>query len=212
MYRPAAYAIDEPELLRDVMRARRFSTLAAVIGGDIHFAYAPVLVDAEPAPLGTVRFHLARANPMAEIDGESVHLSFLSADSYVSPDWYETKGFVPTWNYTAVEARGRARALDRDALERLLIDLSAAAEETLLPKPPWRIDKVPRERLAALYNGIRGFSVVLERLEGKFKLSQDKKPADIACVISALEVRGDAHSLAVARAMKDASAPCPGPL
>ena len=202
MYRPAAYAIDDVELLHDVMRKRSFATLVAVLRGEVHFAYAPVIVDAEPRPLGTLRFHLARANPMAEIDGELVHISFLTADAYVSPDWYETKGLVPTWNYIAVEARGRAHGLDEGTLRQLLIDLSAAAEETLRPKPPWQIDKVPGERLAALYNSIRGFSVALEQLEGKFKLSQDKKPADMAGVIAALEARGDAKSLAVARAMR----------
>jgi transcriptional regulator len=72
----------------------------------------------------------------------------------------------------------------------------------LLPKPPWRMDKIPRDRLGAMMKGIRGFAVALDRLEGKFKLSQDKKPADVARVIAALESRGDAHSLAVARAMK----------
>lgn len=204
MYRPAAYAIDDPQLLHEAMRQRRFATLAAVLRGEVHFAYAPIVTDAGPPPFGTVRFHLARANPLTEIDGEMVHLSFLAADAYVSPDWYETKGFVPTWNYVAVEARGRVRVLDEGALRQLLIDLSAAAEEPLLPKPPWRIDKVPEERLAVLANGICGFSAVLERLEGKFKLSQDKKPADVAGVIAALEARGDRQSLAVAQAMKAA--------
>ena len=88
-----------------------------------------MIVDSEPPPLGTLRFHLARANPMAEIDGTTVQFSFLAVDAYVSPDWYETKGFVPTWNYIAVEARGRARAADEDALWRLLIDLSAASSD-----------------------------------------------------------------------------------
>jgi transcriptional regulator len=207
MYRPAAYAIDDPALLHNVMRQRSFATLAATLQGEVHFAYAPVVIDAEPAPFGAVRFHLARANPMAETDGETVHLSFLAADTYVSPDWYETKGLVPTWNYIAVEARGRAQELGQPGLRQLLIDLSAAAEERLHPKPPWHIDKIPQERLAMLFAGIRGFSVALERLEGKFKLSQDKRPADVAGLIAALEARGDAQSLAVANAMKAISAP-----
>lgn len=204
MYRPAAYAIDDPGLLREAMRKRRFATIATVLKGEVHFAYAPIIVDAEPLPFGTARFHLARANPMAGIDGAAIRLSFLAADAYVSPDWYETKGFVPTWNYIAIEARGRARATDEPALRQLLIDLSAAAEETLLPKPPWRIDEVPQERWTTLMNGIRGFSVTLDRLEGKFKLSQGQKPADIESVIAALEEKGDVQSLVVARAMKAA--------
>ena len=202
MYRPAAYAIDDAQLVHEVMQERRFATIAAAMGGEVHFAYAPVIVDANRPPFGTVRFHLARANPLAGIAGASVHLSFLAADAYVSPDWYQTKGFVPTWNYIAVEARGRAQALGDSELRQLLIDLSAAAEEPLRPKLPWTIDKVVPERMAMLLNGIRGFSVALERLEGKVKLSQDKAPADIAAVVAALEGRGDAQSIAIARAMK----------
>jgi len=203
MYRPAAYAIDDPAMLHNVMRQRSFATLAATLQDEVRFAYAPVVVDAEPAPFGMVRFHLARGNPMAELDGEPVHLSFLAADTYVSPDWYEANGLVPTWNYIAVEARGRARELDQGELRQLLVDLATAAEERLLPKPPWNIDKLPQERLEMLFKGIRGFSVALERLEGKFKLSQDKRPADVGSVIAALETRGDAQSLAVALAMRN---------
>jgi transcriptional regulator len=202
MYRPAAYAINDPPLLHCVMRERTIATLAAALHGEVHFAYAPVVVDAGPLPFGTVRFHLARANPMAEIDGKRLHFSFVAADAYISPDWYVTGAFVPTWNYIAVEAQGAARQLKEDELRQLLIDLSAAAEEKFRPKEPWTIDKIPEERIAMLLNGIRGFSVTLERLDGKFKLSQDKKPADIASVIAALEVRGDTASLAVAGAMK----------
>ena len=202
MYRPSAYAIDDPPLLHRVMRERSIATLAAVRNGQLHFAYAPVVVDADPPPYGRLRFHLARMNPMAELDGAEVHLSFVAADAYVSPDWYETKGLVPTWNYIAVEAGGRARALDGHELRALLIDLSAVAEEKLRPKEPWTIDKIPEARLAALLAGIRGFSVAIDRLEGKFKLSQDKKPADVAGVIAALEARGDATSLTIASAMR----------
>ena len=202
MYRPSAYAIDDPPLLHRVMRERSFATLSAVLNGELHFAYAPVAVDAHPPPLGCLRFHLARMNPMAELDGAEVHISFVVADAYVSPDWYETKGLVPTWNYIAAEARGRARALDERELRTLLVDLSAAAEEKLRPKEPWTLDKVPQARIAALLAAIRGFSLPLDRLEGKFKISQDKDPADIAGVIAGLEAQGDAASLGVARAIK----------
>jgi transcriptional regulator len=201
MYRPAAYAVDDPLLLHSVMRQRDFATLAAMLNGELHFAYAPVAVNAEPPPLGSLRLHLARSNPMAAMAGEPVHLSFLAADAYVSPDWYVTGAFVPTWNYIVVEARGPARQLEERELKQLLVDLSAAAEEKLRPKAPWTIDKIPEDRIAMLLNGIRGFCVTLERLEGKFKFSQDKKRADTVAVIAALEARGDAQSLAVARAM-----------
>jgi len=202
MYRPPAYAVDDGGVLRSVMRERGFATIAAVVQGRLHFAYAPMAVDAEPGPRGAVRFHLAFGNPIAQLDDADVRLSFLGQDAYVSPDWYETKSSVPTWNYIAVEGAGRLRRLDHVGLRRLLVDLSSTQEEKLRPKIPWTFDQIGEERAAALLNGIRGFTIALETLEGKFKLSQDKTPGNVAGVIAGLEARGDAASRAVAEAMK----------
>ena len=199
MYRPSAFAVDDIPKLHTFIRQRSFATIA--IAG-VHFAYAPVVLN-ENGALGRVRFHLARGNPVAALaDGAMLHFSFLEADAYVSPDWYESKGRVPTWNYIAVEGRGVARKLDGGELRQLLIDLSAEQEDALRPKPPWTIDKVAVERMSALLNAIDGFEVAFENLEGKFKLSQNMPAADIASVIANLEARGDAASLAVAAEMR----------
>jgi transcriptional regulator len=203
MYRPPAYAIDDVAVLNLVMRERAFATIAAVVGERVQFAYAPIVVDRHPEPLGTARFHLARANPLAELDGDEIRLSFLAADAYVSPDWYQTNGFVPTWNYIAIEGAGRPQRLDEHGLRTLLGDVTANAENKLRPKAPWTLDKLPEERIAKLLSAIRGFAVPLQSLEGKFKLSQDKKAADIAGAIAGLEHRGDPASLALARAMRE---------
>jgi transcriptional regulator len=203
MYRPPAYAVDDASVLHDVIRRRSFATIAAIVEGRVHFAYAPVIVDAAPSPLGLLSFHLAQGNPIAELRDAEMHLSFLGPDAYISPDWYEGKGFVPTWNYIAVECSGHGRGLGEDELRRLLVDLSAMHEEKLRPKPPWTLDKIGDERIAVLLKGICGFAVKLETLEGKFKLAQDKTAANIASVLAGLEARGDAASLAIARAMKE---------
>jgi transcriptional regulator len=205
MYRPRVYAVDDVPTLHASVRARRFATIAAVASGTVQFAYAPVALDTEPLPYGRLRFHLARANPLAGIDGASVAFSFLGPDAYISPDWYETQALVPTWNYVAIEARGRARALEQDELRVLLADLSAMEEARLAPKPPWTLGKVPEERIAMLLGAIRGFEVTLESLEGKFKLSQDKSRSDLVGAITGLEARGDPASLAVAASMRHAS-------
>lgn len=203
MYRPAAFAVDDREAIRAVIRARVFATITAVIDGAVAFAYAPVVLD---AARNAVRFHLARNNPLADLpEGTALALSFLGPDAYVSPDWYETAGRVPTWNYVAVEGRGRARRLSGDALRDLLIDLSAVEEEKLLPKKPWTIDKVPADKMAGLLNAIVGFEIVFERLEGKFKLSQNVPAGDVAGVIDGLERRGDAASVATAKRMRATS-------
>lgn len=200
MYRPRAYAVDDAAVLREVLRRRVFVTLAAILDGRLCFAYAPLVMDE-----GGVRFHLAAANPMAAMaDGARVSISCIAADAYVSPDWYRSVVTVPTWNYVAVEGEGRVRRLARDELRALVIELSAQEEEKLVPKAPWTIDKVPAERSDALLSAIVGFALAFERLEGKFKLSQDKRPEDVAGAIAGLEARGDAASLAVARAMREA--------
>ncbi len=203
MYRPETFAIDDVPVLHETMRRRGFATIAAIVEGRVQFAYAPVVVDAEPGPLGAVRFHLARSNPLADLQGAEMRLSFLGPDAYVSPDWYEGRSFVPTWNFVAVEASGHAQLLDDAGLRRLLADLSALHEDRLRPKTPWTMDKLGDARMAALIGAIRGFVVKLESLEGKFKLSQDKTAANIASVMAGLEGRGDAASLAVARAMRE---------
>ena len=205
MYRPRAYAIDDAAALFAVIRARVFAMLALAQEGRVHFAYAPVVLTGEGR--GIVRFHLAKVNEVAALaDGARLSVSFLGPDAYISPDWYETPGLVPTWNYIAVEGVGVARRLSRDETVSLLDDLSAQEEEKLRPKKPWTMAKVPESRREALLNAIVGFSLSFEMLEGKFKLSQDKRPADFTRVIAALEARGDAASVALAAAMR-ATAP-----
>jgi len=199
MYRPHAFAVDDVAVLQEVLRRRVFVTFAALQDSALRFAYAPIIVD----PDG-VRFHLAMRNPLASLEDRArVSLSALAADAYVSPDWYRTIVTVPTWNYIAVEGEGVVRRLSREELRTLLADLSAQEEQKLAPKPPWTMDKVSPERTEAMMNVIQGFALSFERLEGKFKLSQDKLPEDRQGVINGLEARGDAASLAVVRAMRD---------
>jgi transcriptional regulator len=202
MYRPPVYAQDDVSLLHRIIRERSFATIATIANGDIGFSYAPVVLDGKTGDKGGVRFHLAKANPMSELDGALVRLSFLGPDAYVSPDWYVSKGLVPTWNYIAVEASGVAKRLDDAALVELLVDLSADQEEHLRPKTPWTIDKVPADRMKALLAAIVGFSVSFETLEGKFKLSQDKKTEDFEGVVAALHAEGPVAIQPVAAAMR----------
>lgn len=206
MYRPRAFVVDDVDILHGVIRERVFATLAAIIDGEVQFAYAPVILEPSDGPLGGLRYHLAIGNPMAKLaDGARLRVGFLAADAYISPDWYKTIVTVPTWSYVAVEGEGAVRRSSREELRQLVIDLSAQEEEKLLPKPVWRLDKVPEAKTEALLNGIVGFSLPFSKLEGKFKLMQGKQPEDNANVIAELEARGDAASIAVANAMKKVS-------
>jgi transcriptional regulator len=203
MFRPRPYAVDDLPQLHDFVRQRAFATAAAVVDGQMHLAYTPVVLDTVGS-LGRVRFHVAGSNPLAQIpEAAPITLSFLGPDAYISPDWYVTKGLVPTWNYVAVEGTGRVKRLDEEGLRATLADLSASQEGRLSPKESWTMDKVPQSKMTALLRAIVGIAVEFETLEGKFKLSQDKGPADIAGVIAGLEGRDDGAP--IAKAMRGAN-------
>jgi transcriptional regulator len=120
----------------------------------------------------------------------------------VSPDWYGEPGFVPTWNYIAIEAAGTAQALDDAALRKVVNDLSAEHEARLSPKTPWTMEKVAPDRQARLLQAIRGFAIPFDTLEGKFKLSQDKSATSRAGVVRALDASARPEDQAVAGAMR----------
>ncbi len=128
-----------------------------------------------------VHAHLSRANPILDILAECEQRAVLAVsgpDGYISPDWYETDpGQVPTWNYVAVHLRGRLRLRPEETLRGHLEALSAKFEQRLLPKPPWRIEKVSERQLQALMRAIRPIELEIEAVDGTWKLNQNKPDA-----------------------------------
>jgi transcriptional regulator len=206
MYNPPHFAVTDIAAIHAMIRDNVFATFAAILDGEVHFAYLPVLLDDSVKPFGTVRFHCARGNRFAELeDGAVLKMSIMGAHTYISPDWYETPDQVPTWNYTAVEGSGHATRLDGPETLRYLEKLAAEQEKTLAPKPPWSPAKVNPARLSQLSKGIVGFELIFETLEGKAKLSQNRSQADIRGAIAALKERTDPSSAAIAAAMQKIS-------
>jgi transcriptional regulator len=190
---PAFLEADEAKLLAH-LAAFPFATIAAAPAGRPLVAHAPLVIRRLPEGLA-LDLHLSRNNALAPAIAEgfrAVAVS-LAADAYISPDWYESADQVPTWNYVSVEAEGAVRMLDAAELVSLLDDLSAQEEGRLAPKPPWTRGKMGPGRFEAMLSGIVGGRLTVERLEGTFKLSQNKGEADRAGVISGL---GEDHLLA----------------
>jgi transcriptional regulator len=177
---------DEPSLLAH-LAAHPFCTIAAVVDGAPVVAHAPVIVRPRPDGLA-LDFHLSRGNALAAaIDqGFPAVAVSLAADAYVSPDWYDDKDQVPTWNYVTVEAEGPVGPLDEVGLVALLDALAALEEARLLPKRPWTRAKMSPGKFDRMLRGIVGARLIVERLEGTTKLSQNKAEADRAGVIAAL--------------------------
>ena len=177
---------DEAALLAHLAR-HPFATIAAAPQGRPLIAHAPLIVRRTPAGLA-LDFHVSRNNALADhiAGGFAAVAVSLEADAYVSPDWYEGADQVPTWNYLSVEAEGAVTPLDEAGLVTLLDDISALEERRLAPKPPWTRHKMSPGRFEAMLRGIVGARLVVSRLEGTFKLSQNKNAADRAGVITAL--------------------------
>jgi transcriptional regulator len=183
---PAFRETDEAALLAHLAR-HPFATLAAAPSGRLLVAHAPVVIRRLESGLA-LDFHISRGNALAGsiATGFGAVAVSLAADAYVSPDWYESAGQVPTWNYVSVEAEGPVVGLDEARLVSLLDDLSAQEESRLASKPPWTRAKMSPGRFDQMTRAIVGARMTVERLEGITKLSQDKNPADRAGVIAAL--------------------------
>jgi len=150
--------------------------------------------------------HLARPNPQcAALDGGEALAIFTGPHAYISPSWYATGPAVPTWNYASVHAYGVARAIaDKDWLNDLLRRLSERHEAR--EPAPWRMQDQPAPFLDGMLGGIIGFEIAVSRLEGKFKLSQNRPATDRPRIVAALEARDDAESHGVARLMRERDA------
>jgi len=148
--------------------------------------------------------HLARPNPqVADLIAAGEALAIFSGPhAYVSPRWYQSGPAVPTWNYVDVHAHGRVRVID-DALwlSGFLDRLSRRHEAGC--ETPWRMQDQPAAYMNGMLRGIVGIELTVSRLEGKFKLSQNRPAADRARIIAALGERGDPEAAALAALMRE---------
>ncbi|MBC7669473.1 MAG: FMN-binding negative transcriptional regulator [Gemmatimonadaceae bacterium] len=188
MHPAQPFRVEDRATLLGFIAAHPFVTLAAAVRGRPFTAQAPVVIrhlgDGEVA----LDFHLSRGNVLSPyiVQGFRAVALATGPDAYVSPDWYAGEDQVPTWNYLSVEAEGPVAGLNDVELVALLDDLSAQEEARLLPKPPWTRDKMSPGRFEAMTRAIIGARLVVDRLEGTFKLSQDKGEADRSGVVAAL--------------------------
>jgi transcriptional regulator len=184
------------------MQQYSFATLVTQHNGVPFASHLPFLLQTGAGPYGTLLGHMARANPQWQDfnSGQEVLVIFQGPHAYVSPSWYEVHPSVPTWNYAAVHAYGIPQVIhDHHALYNLLRTLVQTYEA---PSPrPWAFD-LPEDYLRSMMQGIVGFTIALCRLEGKYKLSQNRPAQDRPRVMDALEQQGDANSAEVAAFMR----------
>jgi transcriptional regulator len=206
VYLPPAFAETDREVLIAHIERHDFGLLVSRGGrrGDDAEPIAsqiPFLVARRGEDL-LLQGHLARANPqVADLDGGAVLAIFTGPHAYISPSWYEAGPAVPTWNYATVHAYGTARAIrDREWLRDMLERLSRRHEARAAV--PWRLRDLPQSYLESMLGGIVGVEIAVGRLEGKFKLSQNRPAADRPRIIAALEQGQDQNAREVAALMR----------
>jgi transcriptional regulator len=192
VYLPKHFTEADPTVLAEVMERNSFATLVTHGKDGLIASQLPFMYNRAAGAQGTLLCHLARPNPqVADLqEGREVLVVFAGPHAYVSPSWYETRPAVPTWNYVAVHAYGTPRMIeDPAALTRLVGDLAALHEDGRAV--PWRPADEPADYIKGMVRGIIGFAIPVARLQGKFKLSQNRSAADRNRVIAAL--RGESH-------------------
>ena len=204
LYIPDHFRVDDPTRLADFIARNAFGTLVSSSRAGLQVSHIPFLP--ERAPEGKLRLlgHVARGNAQwQELEGaEHVLAIFQGPHAYVSPGWYQQHPSVPTWNYAAVHASGRARLMEEAALHDLLMRLSATYEAGR--EKPWRMAELPADYVDRMLKAIVGFEIEVERLEGKFKLSQNR-PVEVPRIIEALERSGEAPLAALMRTLPTAT-------
>jgi transcriptional regulator len=204
VYVPPHFAESRPEVLRAFIERHNFGILVSTGPAGTIASHIPFLYDAERGPHGTLWGHLAKANPqLRDLGAGSEALAiFEGPHGYISPRWYATHPAVPTWNYSIVHAYGTVEPIaDTAELEQLVARLAAHHEEGA--NPPWRLADQPQKYREGMLRGISGFGIRLTRLEGKFKLSQNRDATDRTRVIAALREEGS-HDLAELMAQREA--------
>jgi len=199
MYNPSHFREQRVEVLYDLIRKNRLATLVTMGPEGLTANHIPMILRPDPAPFGTLTGHVARANAVWRDSRPDVAALaiFQGPDSYISPSWYpshqDTGRVVPTWNYAVVHAYGALRTVEDPAwLESHVRELTSL-EEASIPQP-WSPDQAPSDFLNAMIKGIVGLEIAVTRLEGKWKVNQNRLPQDRAGAIQGLRALGDPAS------------------
>lgn len=160
----------------DFARERGFGVLAVQADGGPLVSHVPFLLNTAG---DVIELHLVRSNPIARALATplSARIAVSGPDGYISPDWYDLPDQVPTWNYVAVHLAGTLELRPQGELRDLLDRQSALFEERLLPKTPWRTDKMDKDTLARMMRAIVPCRMSVTGVDGTWKLNQNKPDA-----------------------------------
>ena len=220
MYLPSQFEESRPEVLRRLIQAHPLGLLVTLDDAGLNGNHIPFEIDAAPGPLGTLRGHVARANPVWRGHGHPLlpeieaMVVFQGPSLYISPAWYPSKAatgkVVPTYNYIVVHGYGQLRSIDdpvwlRGFLEGLTDRHESQRGKSETGAVPWRVGDAPADFIATQLKAIVGIEVTLTRLIGKWKISQNRLPEDRASVARRLHQASGDDASEMADWMPDAN-------
>lgn len=191
MYIPKHFSENDLSVLQTLMREYSFAILVSTQADGVPLAtHLPFLYEPEPAPYGVLKAHMALGNPQwrtFQAEREALVI-FQGPHAYISPSWYEAELSVPTWNYATVHAYGKPRIItDHTELYAHLKALVATHEAQFAN--PWQFERLPVDYIERMMKGVVGFEIAITRLEGKFKMSQNRSQNERARVSAELRTR-----------------------
>ncbi|WP_017462817.1 FMN-binding negative transcriptional regulator [Dyella ginsengisoli] len=200
MYLPGHFSETRDQALHGLVDAHPFATVLVPDASGVAVNHLPLLRQGD-----VLRGHVAGGNELATMDGAAVVAVFHGPQGYVSPNWYpskhETGREVPTWNYAVAHVHGRLRVVRDAGWLRDLLDALTDRFEATEPAP-WKVADAPADHVQKLLGAIAGIEIAIERIEGKFKLSQNHPAANRAGVVDGLTRRAQGDDLALAALMQ----------
>lgn len=201
MYTPPSFVENDLKTLHDFMDQHSFATLISADEREPFASHLPLLIERDRGTQGVLTGHFARANPHWQMaNGQRVLIIFHGPHAYISPGWVPSTTMVPTWNYVAVHAYGVLRTVDdpkhvRDILSQMVSRYELPREQ------PWSIDLADEQFIDKLTSAIVGFEVEIDRLEGKWKLSQNHPAERREQIVSGLQGTANHNELQIAQLM-----------
>jgi transcriptional regulator len=212
MYVPAHFEETRQEVLSRLIHDHSLAALVTLGSNGLNANHIPLELDPAPAPLGTLRGHVARGNPVWRDFSREVEVLaiFQGPQAYISPAWYQTKRetgkVVPTFNYIVVHAYGPMRIVEDRAWLRRLVERLTNRHEAGKPEP-WKVTDAPAEYIEQMLGAIVGIEIPLTRLVGKWKTSQNRPAVDREGVVKALGEMDDDDARAMSGLVKKVSGP-----
>lgn len=191
MYAPASFREERLEVLHGLMAAHPLGALVRLGDDGLCADHVPFEIAAPTpkAPFGTLRAHVARANPLWRAAGADCMVIFQGPHAYITPAWYAEKQRsgkeVPTFNYAVVHAHGPLLAIEDAGWLLGLVERLTARHEAD-QAAPWRVSDAPADYIGKLLKAIVGIEIPLTRLTGKWKLGQNRSLADQATMAQGL--------------------------